>query len=98
MRIRFLCLALLVGLAGCSSGDVVLSEPPAGYLQDASTHIAAVDWSRTEIVTVELSEFQFKPTALVFREGVPTRLTVRNVGNRTHTFVSEGFFKAIAAQ
>ena len=25
-------------------------------------------------------------------------MTLRNVGDRTHTFVSEGFFKAIAAQ
>jgi len=51
-----------------------------------------------ENVTLELSEFQFEPAALVFREGVPTRLTLRNVGDRTHTFVSERFFKAIAAQ
>ena len=98
MRKHLLGLALLAGLAGCSSGDVVLSEPSAGYLQDVAVRVAAADWSQTENVTLELSEFQFEPAALVFREGVPTRLTLRNVGNRTHTFVSEGFFKAIAAQ
>ncbi len=98
MRRHFLSLALLAELAGCSSRDVVLSEPSAGYLQDGTARVAAADWSQTENVTLELSEFQFEPAALVFREGVPTRLTLRNVGNRTHTFVSEGFFKAIAAQ
>jgi len=76
----------------------VLSEPPAGYLQDAGARVAAADWSETETVALELSEFQFQPAALVFREGVPTRLTLRNVGDRSHTFVSEEFFKAIAAQ
>ncbi len=98
MRVHFLSLVLFVGLAGCSSGDVVLSEPPAGYLRDAGARVAAADWSETEKVTLELSEFRFEPTTLDFREGVPTRLTLRNVGNRTHTFVSEGFFKAVAAQ
>ena len=76
----------------------VSSGPSAGYLQDAAVRVAAADWSQTENLTLELSEFQFEPAALVFREGVPTRLTLRNVGDRTHTFVSEGFFKAIAAQ
>ncbi len=98
MRMHLLSLVLFVGLAGCSSGDVVLSEPPAGYLQNAGARVAAADWSETENVTLELSEFRFEPAALDFREGVPTRLTLRNVGDRTHTFVSEGFFKAIAAQ
>jgi uncharacterized cupredoxin-like copper-binding protein len=98
MRLHVLSLVLLVALAGCSSGDVVLSEPPVGYLQNAGARVAAADWSETETVTLELLEFQFQPAALVFREGVPTRLTLRNVGDRTHTFVSEGFFKAIAAQ
>ncbi len=74
MRMRFLSLVLLAGLAGCSSGDVMLSEPPAGYLQDAGARVAATDWSETENVTLELSEFRFEPAALVFREGVPTRL------------------------
>ncbi len=98
MRMHFLNLVFLVGLAGCSSGDIVLSEPPAGYLQDAGARVAAADWSETENVALELLEFEFQPAVLVFREGVPTRLTLRNVGDRTHTFVSEGFFKVIAAQ
>ncbi len=98
MRLDVLSLVLLVALAGCSSGDVLLSEPPAGYLRDAGARVAAADWSETENVTLELSGFRFEPAALDFREGVPTRLTLRNVDNRTHTFVSEGFFKAIAAQ
>ncbi len=98
MRLHVLSLVLLVALAACSSGDVVLSEPPAGYLQDAGARVAAADWSETETVTLELMDFQFQPAALVFREGVPTRLTLRNVDDRTHTFVSEGFFKAIVAQ
>jgi uncharacterized cupredoxin-like copper-binding protein len=98
MRMRFLSLVILIGLAGCTGGDVLLSEPPPDYLQDAGARVAAADWSETEKVMLELSEFRFEPAALVFREGVPTALTLRNLGDRTHTFRSVGFFKAIAAQ
>lgn len=89
---------VLVALAGCTTGDMVLEEPPPGYVQDIQSRVNAADWSKAETVTVELSEFQFEPASLVFQQSVPYRLVLRNVGERTHTFISDGFFKTIAAQ
>ena len=98
MRMHFLKAVVLLSLAGCAGGDVLLSEPPPDYLQDAGARVAAADWSETEKVMLELLEFRFEPAALVFRAGVPTRVTLENLGDRTHTFRSVGFFKAIATQ
>ncbi len=56
---------MLVALAGCTTGDMVLEELPPGYVQDNQSRVNAADWSKTETVTVELSEFQFEPASLV---------------------------------
>ncbi len=89
---------LITGLVGCTSGDVILDEPQAGYVQDVPTVLAGVNWSEAQSVTVQLSEYQFEPSNLVFEEGAPYRLVLRNVGNGSHTFVSDGFFQALAVQ
>ncbi len=89
---------LLGALAGCTTGDVVLEAPGAGYVEDAAALVAGLDWSRAQAVTVELEKFEFKPANLDFQAGRPYRLVLRNTGERTHSFVSEEFFKAIAAQ
>ncbi len=88
---------LVAGLAACTSGDVSLDGPQASYVQDVSTVLAGVKWSEARTVTVQLSEYQFEPSELVFDDGMPYRLVLRNVGTGSHTFVSEGFFEAIAA-
>ena len=88
---------LVIALGGCAAGDVLLDRPPPGYVADVAARTAAVDWTTAEAVTVELSEFEFKPGSLAFREGVPYRLVLRNTGDSRHRFVSEGFFQAIWA-
>ncbi len=95
---RVLVAASLAVLAGCAAGgDVVLDKPGAGYVRDIAATTRAADWSGAETVAVTLSEFQFTPARLTFRKNVPYRLRLRNTGERDHTFVSEGFFRAIAA-
>ncbi len=89
--------AALALLAGCAGRDVIQEKPPPGYATDVAQRTAGVDWAGAEAVEVALSEFRFAPTPLVFRQGVPYRLSLRNTGQRSHTFVSEGFFKGIAA-
>lgn len=89
--------AALALLAGCAGGDVFQEKPPPGYVTDVAQRTAGVDWADAEAVVVTLSEFRFAPAQVVFRQGVPYRLSLRNTGQRSHTFVSEGFFKAIAA-
>ncbi len=97
-RGRVLAAASLAILTGCAGGDVVLERPGAGYVRDIAARTANVDWSKAETVTVTLSEFRFAPARLSFQSGVPYRLRLRNAGTRDHTFVSPGFFKAIAAE
>jgi uncharacterized cupredoxin-like copper-binding protein len=94
---RLLAAALLAVVAGCAGGDVVLDKPGAGYVPDVTARVTSVDWSRAETIAVTLSEFQFSPARLTFQMNVPYRLRLRNAGARDHTFVSAGFFKAIAA-
>ncbi len=89
---------LIGGLVGCTSGDVILDEPQSGYVRDVPSVLAGVNWSEAQSVTVQLSGYQFEPSGLVFEEGAPYRLVLRNVGKGSHTFVSEGFFQAIAAK
>ena len=90
--------ALSLAMAACTTGDVLTEMPAPGYVEDVAARVETVDWTQSEIVTVDLSEFKFEPTTLRFQEGVDYRLLLRNTGDRPHTFVSEGFFKAIAAE
>ena len=89
-------LALLIAVTGCAGKDDVFDTSGAGYVRDAAAYVASADWSRAETTMVELSEFDFAPAMLTFREGTPYRLRIENSGGRTHYFVSAGFFRAIA--
>ncbi|HZW37013.1 MAG TPA: cupredoxin domain-containing protein, partial [Candidatus Deferrimicrobiaceae bacterium] len=60
--------------------------------------LAAADWSTMETVTVTLSDHTFTPSSIVFKEGVPTKLVLRNAGKENHYFVSEEFFGTIATR
>jgi uncharacterized cupredoxin-like copper-binding protein len=83
--------AFLVAMMGGASVD---AEPPQEY----GKALAAADWSRMETVTVTLSEYAFSPTPLLFREGVPTKLVIKNAGKEHHYFVSEEFFRNVATR
>ena len=90
-RISLMALAFL---ALAMAGVPVDAKPP----QDFGKALAAADWSKTETVTVTLSEYAFTPSPLVFKEGVPTKLVIKNAGKEHHYFVSEQFFKQIATR
>ena len=97
--VRAITIAVVLGaVAACAPGDVLLTEAPPGYVQQAPARVANIEWSRAETVTVALSEFRFTPQELVFRRGVPYRLRIENGGKFSHTFNAEGFFEAIAVQ
>ena len=76
-RIRLMALVFLVATMAGASVD---AEPPQEY----GKALAAADWSRMETVTVTLSEYAFSPTPLLFREGVPTKLVIKNAGKEHH--------------
>ncbi len=79
-------LAVAAGVAG--------AEAP----QEHAKALAAADWSKMETVTVTLSEFAFTPSTLVFKEGVPTKLVIKNGGKANHYFVSDQFFRNVATR
>jgi uncharacterized cupredoxin-like copper-binding protein len=81
-------------LVAMMAGASVDAEPPQEY----GKALAAADWSRMKTVTVTLSEYAFSPTPLLFREGVPTKLVIKNAGKEHHYFVSEEFFRNVATR
>ena len=68
------------------------------YIIDAKERVQSADWSQMEIVTVKLTEFAYSPETLVFKEGLPYKLEIKNEGTTKHYFTAEEFFKAIATR
>lgn len=77
--LRLAPLALLMSLAALAA---------------TAAHGAEVDWAKAERVTVVMTEYEFKPSALTFRHGVPYRLHLENQGKELHEFTAAAFFKA----
>ena len=84
-------------LAGCANTELT-QRPPPGYVGDVASRVSAVNWEQAKPMTVRLDEYSFQPERLSFDQGTPYRLSLENVGKKSHTFTSEGFFKAIAAR
>ncbi|MEE8227904.1 MAG: hypothetical protein V3R30_13845, partial [Kiloniellales bacterium] len=60
MRDRYIAgpfVALSLAMAACTTGDVLTEMPAPGYVEDVAARVEAVDWTQSEIVTVDLSEF-----------------------------------------
>ena len=91
MRVLMATLAFLVVSMEVVSADV--GTPP-----EFGKALAAADWSKMDTVAVTLSEYAFSPSTLVFKEGVPTKLVLRNSGKEAHYFVSEQFFRNVATR
>jgi uncharacterized cupredoxin-like copper-binding protein len=65
---------------------------------DPAKTLAGADWSKMETVTVTMTEYSFSPSPIVLKEGVPTRLVLKNAGKEAHYFVAEQFFRGIATR
>jgi len=65
---------------------------------DLAKALTGADWSKMDTVTVVMTEYAFSPSPVVLKEGVPTRLVLKNSGKEAHYFVAEQFFKAIATR
>ncbi len=65
---------------------------------DLAKALAGADWSKVETVTVTMTEYAFSPSPVVLKEGVPTKLVLKNGGKEAHYFVAEQFFKTIATR
>jgi uncharacterized cupredoxin-like copper-binding protein len=93
-NMRRILLTALAFLALATAGVSADAKPP----QDFGKALAAADWSKMETVTVTLSEYAFTPSTILFKEGVPTKLVLKNAGKEHHYFVSEQFFKTVATR
>ena len=85
-------------LSGCAAGGGPSQAVPADIIADASARVAAAHWSKAEIVSVSLTNFRFTPERLEFRQNQPYILQLANQSGSSHTFSSDGFFKAIAVK
>jgi uncharacterized cupredoxin-like copper-binding protein len=65
---------------------------------DLDKALAGADWSKMETVTVTMTEYAFSPSPIVLKEGVPTRIVLKNAGKEAHYFVAEQFFRGIATR
>jgi uncharacterized cupredoxin-like copper-binding protein len=69
--------------------------PVAAVLLVLTTAAAtAADWSKAQKVTVAATEYQFSPSALTFRSGIPYRLHFVNRGKELHEFHAPELFAA----
>lgn len=96
-RISLAGMALLA-LAACAPGRDRYGDPREGYLLDPWQWEVLADWSAVKTIGVVLTEFKFLPDGLVFEQGVPYRLRLENMGDYTHFFAAEEFFKSIAVR
>jgi hypothetical protein len=84
---RVLLPGIALAFVICSAHPQTTTSPPA--------RLASIDWSKAEIVTVTMTEYEFTPRRLIFRHGVPTRLRLVDKGTEIHDFTAPDFFKTI---
>jgi uncharacterized cupredoxin-like copper-binding protein len=84
--------AFLLSLVFFSFSEISAEGP------DPAKALAGADWTKMETVTVTMNEYSFSPSPIVLKEGVPTRLVLKNAGKEAHYFVAEQFFRGIATR
>ena len=67
-------------------------------LRAAMAAAPAADWSKPQIVRVEMVDERFVPDHLTFRHGVTYRLHLVNTGKDLHEFTAPAFLKAATIQ
>jgi uncharacterized cupredoxin-like copper-binding protein len=77
---------------------LLLGSTAAAEVRDMSKVLAGADWSKTETVTVTMTEYAFSPSPIALKSGVPTKLVLHNGGKEPHYFVAEKFFRTIATR
>lgn len=85
---RVLLLGIALTFAICSANAQSIAPP-------ATQSHASIDWSKSELITITMTDYEFTPRHLAFRYGVPTRLHLVNNGTEIHDFTAPDFFKTI---
>ncbi len=72
-------------------GTVLVSVTGLGAASAAET-ASTIDWSKATTVDVVAVEYDFRPSHLRFRHGVPYRLHLENRGAEMHELTAPKFF------
>ena len=83
--------ALVLGLVSVSDGA-------ENYVLNSKEIVKSADWSKMETIRVELDEFSFSPSEIVFAKDVPYKIEIANKGTVKHYFVADKFFRSIATR
>jgi uncharacterized cupredoxin-like copper-binding protein len=61
----------------------------------AGSAVGQISWSTAHPVQVEMIDYEFVPSELRFRHGLPYRLHLRNAGHDGHDFTAPAFFASV---
>lgn len=98
MRVRGWFLVLVVSVSACTPNDDMVGDANGGYLADPEKYVGAADWVNPVEISVDLSEFKFRPKELSFRAGQAYALKLTNNGLVAHNFVASEFYRAVAVR
>ncbi len=95
--------SLLLGVSQAAPLDtqIVFDEALVTQaLADASVADAAgkTAWDKAITIAIDLSEYAFSPSQLKLKLNQAYLIKLKNVGKKTHDFVADNFFKAVAAE
>ncbi|MBF0126989.1 MAG: cupredoxin domain-containing protein [Magnetococcales bacterium] len=88
---RWIAAAFVMGWLGQGSAA-------EDYVVNSAEIVKATNWKNIEKVTITLDEYAYSPKQLVFKEGKPYQLILKNVGEKKHYFTAPEFYKAIATR
>lgn len=92
------------GLAACASGDIAQTMdggfdiPAKGGTVNTVKIVEEADWEGAWTKTLRIRQGEFTPAFMALRAGAPYVLTIENGDDTPHSFISAGFFKAIAVK
>ena len=61
----------------------------------ARSAVGQISWSTAHPIQLEMIEYQFVPSELRFRHGLPYRLHLRNTGHEGHDLTAPEFFASL---
>src|SRR5579859_623788 len=82
MHMRIAAIPLVVGVTSCSP-----QPSPRNVQASSPTHGG-------EVITVQMSNFEFNPDVIPLKVGLPVRLRLANVSDGGHNFSAPSFFAA----
>jgi uncharacterized cupredoxin-like copper-binding protein len=65
------------------------------YIVQSGSAAGQISWATAHPVELEMIDYEFVPTELRFRHGLPYRLHLRNAGHEGHDFTAAEFFASL---